>query len=314
MADVIGMDAIWAQMDSLIPKEEPTVERLDPFECRRCHGFNMLNGVCRDCGVCIQHIDDSAEWNCGVTESGVASDGCRVGMARDELHTSSWGQGTVMNVAYHQRAKWGFAGRINFHSSMNHRDRALYKVYQEFDQIGQRLGISKSAITEAKKMYKDISEQKLYRGNIRKGVKANCIAEACKKAGVPRTTEEVAEAMGMSTTDISRTSNKMEIVEQKSGFTGPADIVPRIFNDIELSCTDREKSVLKMKCIRRCEELSECPELMGKTPKAVAVVIIYNVLTSQGHPLDKGDFVRTQEKISMATFNKLDAIVKKLAH
>lgn len=312
--DDLSLDQLWAQMDAALPPAEKKVEvkTTSLNVCSNCGYDDMTRGTCYNCGLTTQYIDETAEWKGGVSETGVSSDPSRVGMASDPLYSKNWGSGTMMRVSYRDRKKWGFVNKVNSHSSMNHRDRALHKSYGEFDNIGRKLGLSAAIVTTAKTIYKDLSEKILTRGAIRVGSKANCILQACQQAGFPRTTEEVAEAFDISTTDISRTACKMETLEVKtSGFTDPADVVPRIFNGLDLSVTGREKSVLKMRCIDTCKVVEDCHELQGRTPKAVAVVVIYRVLTNNGIDIEKSHFVSSGD-ISSATFNKIDAIIKKM--
>ena len=308
MAD-ISLDQIWEQMDSLLPKKEIPVF-LPSHICTNCGYDDVCDATCGKCGLVKQHIDDSAEWRGGVSETGVSCDPSRVGMISDPLYSSNWGSGTIMKVGYRDRKKWGFVSKVNTHSSMNHKDRALHKSYGEFEDVGRKLGLQGVILIEAKAIYKELSEKVLTRGAIRVGMKANCILRACQQRGVPRTTEEVAIAYGITTTDISRTAHKMELLEKTSGFTDPADLVPRIFNTLEFGKTDREKSVLKMRSVDACRKVEECHELQGRTPRAVAVVVIYRVLTNNGIKMDKTYFVQNGE-ISAATFSKIDNIVKK---
>ena len=309
MTDV-SLDQMWAQMDSLLPpKEEPAT--MSSNICTNCGDDDMSGATCRKCGLTISFIDDSAEWRGGVSETGVSCDPSRVGMSSDPLYSTNWGSGTIMKLGYRDRQKWGFVNKVNTHSSMNHKDRALHKSYGEFEDIGRKLGLMQVITVTAKASYKELSEKVLTRGAIRVGMKANCVLRACQQHGVPRTTEEVAAAYNITTTDISRTAHKMELLKKTSGFTDPADIVPRIFNTIEFGKTDREKSVFKMRCIDACRKVEECHELQGRTPKAVAVVVIYRVLTNNGIKMDKTYFIQNGE-ISAATFNKVDNIVKKM--
>jgi len=310
MADM-SLDQLWSQMDSFLPAKE-VVPTLTPNICSNCGHDDMSGGVCYKCGLTVSFIDDSAEWRGGVSETGVSCDPSRVGMASDPLYSANWGAGTIMKVAYKDRRKWGFVSKVNTHSSMNHRDRALHKSYGEFEDIGRKLGLTHTITVTAKNTYKQLSEKVLTRGAIRTGMKANCILRACKQHGVPRTTEEVAAAYEITTTDVSRTAHKMELLDKTSGFTDPADIVPRIFSTLEIGRTGREKSVLKMRCIDMCRSIEDCHELQGRTPKAVAVVVIYRVLVNHNINLDKAHFVNSGE-ISSATFNKIDSIIKKMA-
>ena len=309
-----SIEQIWQDMDSLLPQEpvaevpETNIEGM----CPRCKSFDTNCGVCYSCGLTLDYIDSTAEWKSGVSETGVSSDPSRVGMASDPLYSSKWGSGTIMKVSYTEKKKWGTTGKINFHDSMNHRDRALYKAYQDLEIIGIKLGLSANVLGHAKFLYKKLSETTLTRGKVRTGVKANCIFAACRHFNVPRTTDEVSHAFGIKTTDISRTSCKMEIFDKKQEYTEPADLVPRLFNNINIGLKPKEMSSIKMRSIKRCRDIEECEELMGKTPIAVATVVVYMVFSENGHVIDRASYLADQDNISPATFNKIYNIIKKI--
>ena len=126
--------------------------------------------------------------------------------------------------------------RINFHTSMNHKDRALHHAYDDLDRIGRTvLGLPEAVMLEAKIMYKKFSESLLTRGAIRVGIKANCILRACQNAGVPRTTQEVADAFNIPSRDISRTADTFrETIPEVQVVTGtkPSHLIYRIFNQV----------------------------------------------------------------------------------
>lgn len=306
------MDYLFSQFDTIEPVSKVVIEKYDPEQCRNCKKLDgILGPTCTFCGFTDSHqICQEAEWKSGVSEDGVAHDPCRVGMAADPLYSNSWGRATLITTNFKNRQKYGLAARINFHSSMNHRDRALHKAYQEFDTIGSSLGLTVAIIKYAKTFYKKFSETALTRGAVRNGIKANCIFWACKVNNVPRSTQEIATAFGISTNDISRTFDKTRdiITPTTNTITKPVDMVPRIFNTLGINC-HRENSKLKMKCCRVCESVARCPKLMGKTPNAVAVAVIYRVLKDTPSEITK-EFLAEKISISVATINKLDVIVK----
>lgn len=308
----VTIDGLFDVLDSLQPKHTVVPEIHDPEQCRNCKKFDgILGPTCTFCGFTEQiYICEEAEWKSGVSEDGVAHDPCRVGMAADPLYSSNWGRATLISTNFKNRQKYGLAARINFHSSMNHRDRALHKAYQEFDAIAQTLGIGGSIVQYAKTYYKKFSETALTRGAVRNGIKANCLFWACKINKFPRSTQEIADAFGISTNDISRTFDKTrEIINPKiNSITKPVDMVPRIFNTLGIN-VHRENARLKMKCCRVCESVARCPKLMGKTPNAVAVVVIYRVLKDTPSEISK-EMLADKISISIATINKLDVIVK----
>ena len=298
------MDLIWQQYDALM--SVTTEEKRDPMTCK-CGGHKVFLPdslpVCTSCGVVDTHyVDDSPEWTSGVDESGNVNDPSRCGMAGDTtLFSESWGMGTVMNTAYGNYEQKRIA-RINFHGSMNHKDRSLFHAYKQLDEIGKDiLHVPDNVLREAKILYRKFNSEKLTRGAVRTGIKANCIFYACKLNNIPRTTQEVADAFGIPTRDLSRTSDmfrSLAVKEVGKNIHG-SDIIKRLLNGFDVS---RE---VKMKCVKFSERIQKCVGLMGKNPKSVAAVVIFKVTKSP-----KSTIV---EKcgISMPTLNKIETIIDK---
>ena len=307
VSTMIDIDSIWNTVDELTSTPESRDIDVDPYMCSNCKTYDNINdNVCMNCGFTSNiWIDDGAEWRSGVSEDGVVHDPCRVGMAQNPLYSSDWGKGTVMNVKRGQAKRYRLASIINYHGAMNHKDRALHKAYADFDRAAANLGVSAAIVSMAKMLYKKFTEETLTRGKVRTGIKANCLFFACKNHGVPRSTQEVAEAFQIDTKDISRTFDKAKdsIQPSQAKITRPSDMIPRIFNNLGV-VLDRAMSVKKMKCVKICDKLMECPKLMSKTPLAIAAVVIMQELQ-----LSRAETARVSG-ISVATIAKIDAIVK----
>jgi len=305
----MDLDSIWNVVDELQKENEPVAEvtHTDPELCKNCNKSGFIkDDVCTNCGLTSNiWIDGTAEWRSGVSEDGVVHDPSRVGMAQNPLYSSDWGKSTLMNVKRGQGKNYALIAKINYHSGMNHRDRALHKAYGDFERAGENLKVSKAIVTMAKALYKKFSEQALTRGAVRTGIKANCLFWACKSQGVPRSTQEVADAFSIETKDISRTFDKARdaIGPRHSKITKPADMIPRIFNNLGI-VMNRELSVKKMNCVKRCNKLVECPKLMSKTPMAVAAVVIMQELG-----LGRAEASRASG-VSVATISKIETVVK----
>jgi len=306
----MDLDSIWNVVDELQKENEPVTEIIynDPelcVNCKKC-GF-ITDNVCTNCGFTSNSwIDCTAEWRSGVSEDGVVHDPSRVGMAQDPLYSSNWGKSTLMKVKRGQGKRYALAAKINYHAGMNHKDRALHKAYSDFDRAGENLNVSKGIVTIAKVLYKKFTESNLTRGAVRTGVKANCLFLACKEQGFPRSTQEVAAAFSIQTKDISRTYDKAKAIHTGSitnKITRPSNMIPRIFNNLDV-IMDRELSTKKMKCIKRCDKLMECPKLMSKTPMAIAAVV-----TMQELKLTKSETAKISG-VSVATISKVEVVVK----
>jgi transcription initiation factor TFIIIB Brf1 subunit/transcription initiation factor TFIIB len=318
--------AAWAAFD-LIRAEAPpcpAFDKLAEYHCNVCGGRKSYDvyddlPVCTDCGkVDDSYVSDEPEWRSGLDESGVASDPSRIGAPVNTDHFSAaWGQGTLIRVpawrgpnspsTYKQMRM----ARIHQHSTMNHRDRALFHAYLSLDKVGKQiLNLPEAVLYQAKIKYKAFNEAVLTRGAVRNGIKANCIFQACREFGVARTTKEIADAFGIPPRDLSRTTEifQEQVPDKKVHVTTPADLIARFVN--EIACIpDAVRGRIKMKIVKGCHALDECVELMGRTPKAVACAVIFYVLSLEGLKPNKTDICRICD-VSVPTLGKIETLVK----
>lgn len=312
---------IWEVFDAFRKSQEVPetiiITKNDLYFCG-CGGTKYPNSenmpVCSSCGrVDKMCLDDSPEWTSGVSEGGVSTDPSRCGNnATDtDLYSSQWGVGTIINAQYKSSYSMRRMARINFHSSMNHKDRSLFHAYKDIDEAAKEtLKLSDHIIRDAKIMYRKFTGEKLTRGAIRLGIKANCVLYACKLSNFPRTTKEVADAFGIPTKDISRTAHIFretilsETQKCSSTITRPIDVIHRLLNSFDITGVDRQK--FSIKCRTLCKHLEECVPLMGKTPTSIASVVILLIF---GTHTTKND-VCEKCGISMPTLNKIEMLAK----
>ena len=310
------LDEIWEYFETTRRIETSTKKVSSQFFCE-CSGVKVLGTdnlpVCTKCGLVESSvIDESPEWTSGVSEDGVSKDPSRCGnLASDtELFSSSWGTGTVISTHNVPSYAMRRMAMINFHSSMNHRDRSLFHAYKDIERPAKDvLNLTDSIVRDAKVLYRKFNCEKLTRGAIRSGIKANCVMYACKLSNVPRTTKEIADAFDIPTRDISRTAQIFKetilgntTATPKPNITRSSDVVHRLLNSFNLG-SDRQ---IRIKCIRMCKKLDNCTMLMSKTPSSIASVV---VLLSLGSLTTKQD-VCEKCGISMPTLSKIEAIVK----
>lgn len=308
----MDIDTLWTEFEAALPpRPVVSVPKKSFYECIECGGPKMFSyeglPVCKNCGLCdSMFIDDSPEWMSGVNEDGTVTDGARCGAPKDTLlFSEQWGSGSIICTKGAKTAMKRLA-TINFHGSMNHRDRALYHAYKNIEEISKDvLHLPDCVSRNAKILYKKFNGEKLTRGAVRIGIKANCILYACKLSKVPRTTKEIADAFNIPTKDISRTDEIFKDVifgnEHKNTVTRPHDVIHRLLNDFDVP----DKRKIKMSCIRLSENLEKCVALMGKTPNSIASVVILKVLGDFTNKLD----ICKKCSISLPTLNKIECIV-----
>lgn len=299
---------IWSDLDRLIHK--PTTKPVDNRLCEYCSGSKILTRegmVCTECGT-VDHvyIDETAEWTSGMNDDGKGSDPsrCALPSANHELFSDAWGKGTVIATKYSSTYETKRMAKINFHNSMNHKDRSLFHAYKDIDEAC--VNLPDTVLKDAKSMYKKFNEGKLTRGAVRSGIKANCVLYACRLAQIPRTTKEIADMFGIQSKDLSRTTQMFTdtIKEEKTDknfVTKPFNVMQRLLNAFDVSRDQR------LRCNKMCSDLESCVDLMSKSPNSVATAIIFLVM--------EGSVSKTilceKCSVSVPTLNKIVNIAKR---
>lgn len=301
--------AIWSDVDKLL-KKPILIKSVNKNLCKNCDVIKIFNreGIptCPSCGlVDSQYIDEAPEWTSGISDDGKVTDNSRCGNpdANPELFSDSWGKGSIIVTKNMSSYKDKRMAKINFHQSMNHKDRSLFHAYKDIDEAC--ILLPDSVLKDAKMMYKKFNDKKLTRGAVRTGIKANCVLFACRMSKIPRTTKEIADMFSIQSKDISRTSQMFKTVmlgkTTNSYTTLPHDVMQRLLNAYDVSREER------LKCNNMCSKLESCSDLMSKTPNSVASVIIYMVLKNR---VSKNDICE-KCSISIPTINKIENIIKK---
>ena len=300
---------IWSDIDKLLQQtteEKPVNINL----CRECAGVKIFSPeglpTCSDCGLVEdRYVDDTAEWTSGMNDDGKVNDPSRCGNpnSNPELFSQNWGKGTIISTQHSSTYENKRMAKINFHMSMNHKDRSLFHAYRDIDEACHTL--PEVVLKDAKMMYRKFNEEKLTRGAVRLGIKANCVLYACRLAKHPRTTKEIADMFGIQSKDVSRTTQIFKDtimgMTEKNYVTKAFDVMNRLLNSFEVTREER------LKCNQLCKTTDDCAELMSKTPNSVASAIIYIVM---GTNVKKTELCE-KCNISVPTLNKIENLIKK---
>jgi transcription initiation factor TFIIB len=301
---------IWSQVDQLLNTKTIEKKPIDTKLCKECKIPKVITReglpTCPGCGIMDTiFIDETPEWTSGISEDGKVNDPSRCGNpnSNPELFSQSWGKGTIISTQRGSSYENKRMAKINFHQSMNHKDRSLFHAYKDIDEACDTL--PDSVLKDAKMMYKKFNENKLTRGAVRTGIKANCVLYACRMSKIPRTTKEIADMFSIQPKDVSRTTQMFKetmLGKTTSNYTTlPHDVMNRLLNSFDL---DR---VEKKECAKLCARLENCSELMSKTPNSVASVVIYMV-TKQKYSKSE---ICEKCNVSVPTINKIENIIKK---
>ena len=131
---------IWSHVDKLLKK--PLLKKPNnTYTCKECNGTKVFSRegmpTCSECGlVDSMFIDESPEWTSGISDDGKINDPsrCTGPNANPELFSQAWGKGTIIATQHASTYESKRMAKINFHQSMNHKDRALFHAYKSIDE------------------------------------------------------------------------------------------------------------------------------------------------------------------------------------
>ena len=167
--------------------------------CNMCNSVMIImedgfpTCVNKECGVINRDtLDYSPEWRFYSAEDKNANDPTRCGNPINPLlEKSSFGCKVLCNTksSYEMKKirKW------TEWQSMPHKEKSLYDEFQFITIMAQNSDIPRIFIDFAMIIHKDISQQKMFRGMNRDGIKAASIYISCRLNGCPRTAHEIAE-------------------------------------------------------------------------------------------------------------------------
>jgi len=200
--------------------------------------------------------------------------------------------------------------------SMPHKEKSLYEEFQFITIMAQNAGIPKIFIDDAMIIHKDISEQKMFRGLNRDGIKAASIYISCRLNSCPRTAHEISEIF------------KLDKTSATNGCSTAVNILNNIERDVEPSQQTNLQQTTPSSFIERyCSKLNVNAELtmlskfvaqkiehagsiMDNTPHAIAAGIIFFISQNCNLNISKYD-IKQICGVSEVTINKC---FKKLEH
>ena len=190
---------LWDAFENDKKETKSSVVDLESDFCTLCKNILVLTEEgfpsCSnpDCGVIYTNIlDYSPEWRYYGADDKNTNDPTRCGNPINPLLIeSSFGCKVLCSPtsSYEMKKirKW------TEWQSMPHKEKSLYNEFQFITTMAQNSGIPKIFIDNAITIHKDISEQKMFRGLNRDGIKAASIYISCRVNGCPRTAHEIAE-------------------------------------------------------------------------------------------------------------------------
>jgi transcription initiation factor TFIIB len=283
--------------------------------CKICSSTLIImdNGIptCTnvECGLMYRDIlDYSPEWRFYGADDKNANDPTRCGNPINPLLVeSSFGCKVLCDTksSYEMKKirKW------TEWQSMPHKEKSLYDEFQFITVMAQNAGIPKIFIDYAMTIHKDISEQKMFRGMNRDGIKAASIYISCRLNGCPRTAHEIAEVFKLdktsATTGCSMAVNILHNIERnvepsqqtELGITMPSSFIERYCSKLNFN---QELTMLSKFIANKIEKNNI---ITDNIPHAIAAGIVYFIAQSCKQNITKQD-IKVVSGVSEVTINK----------
>lgn len=261
------------------------------------------------CGVIYTHtLDYSPEWRYFGADDKNANDPTRCGNPINPLLVeSSYGCKVLCTpkCSYEMKKirKW------TEWQSMPHREKSLYDEFQFITIMAQNSGIPKIFIDEAMIIHKDISEQKIFRGLNRDGIKAASIYISCRLNGCPRTSHEIAEIFKLdktsATNGCSMAVSILHNIERTLDTAGQSELcatTPSAFIERYCSKLNMSHDITMLAKFVSCK-LEKINAITDNTPHSIAAGIIYFIAQNCRLAITKPDIKRVCG-VSEVTINK----------
>lgn len=192
--------------------------------------------------------------------------------------------------------------------SMPHKEKSLYEEFQFITIMAQNSGIPKIFIDEAMAIHKDISEQKMFRGLNRDGIKAASIYISCRLNGCPRTAHEISEIFKLDKTSatngcstaINILNNVERNIEQTPTIletTTPSSFIERYCSKLNMN------QELTMLCTFIAKKVESQQIILDNAPHAIASGIVYFISANCHLDITKLE-IKQISGISEVTINK----------
>ncbi|MFP4186038.1 MAG: transcription initiation factor IIB [Thermoplasmata archaeon] len=302
-------------------EEKRSVEKVT--ECPECGSRHLAQDydrgelICEDCGLVIdnQYIDEGPEWRAfdmKQEEKRARTGAPMTVMVHDKgLSTSidssdkdSYGRpiSSKKKAQIYRLRKWQRRIRVSDSTERN-----LAYALTEMNRMASTMGLPKNIKETASLIYRKAVKKNLIRGRNIKRVVAASLYAACRKANVPRTLAEIAEANYSDRKEIGRTYRFLsrELV-LKLKPTKPQEYLSRFCSELDLS-----GKVQKM--AKEIIDQAENRELLsGKGPTGLAAATIYIASINGGERRTQREVADVAAVTEVTIRNRYKELVDKL--
>lgn len=286
-------ERLWAilDMEKKYNNEDHLINKIEETDfCEKCNNLMIYSEegftTCPNKECAIMHkycLDYSPEWRYFTNEQKSNNpDTTRCGNPIDPLLEESSYSCKIMcsssaSPEMKKLRKWS-----KWHS-MPHKEKMLYEEFQLIQIYATNGGIPKLFVDEAKIIFKDLYEQKTFRGMKRDAMRAACIWIACWKNNCPRTPNEIADifhidkasaSLGCSTAEQLLKSHERNMLDNDKSILctlKPSSFIERFASKVNFT---KEQQLLSKFICQKVEKNELIPD---NRPQAVSAGIIYFV-------------------------------------
>lgn len=285
--------------------------------CRKKENYLMDQGMlrCKKCLSIISNITNQPEWRYYGSGDSKSLDPTRCGMPVNSLLPES---SVGSTVAFNSNTKtMNQIRKYQQWNGMPYKERSLYKVFLEIQEICKKNNIPNIIINGAKSLYSIVSKTKISRGSNRKGIIAACVYFSCKECNVPRSSKEIAEMFSINSTVMTKGVKKcQEIIymnkKNKLRLTNSESIRPKHFIARFCNKLKMDDEVTK-RIIDICNISIDKNIISENTPPSIAAGCIFYFIKNNEISISKKDISEIC-KISEVTINKCTKKLEKNKH
>lgn len=279
------IDVIEPSDTKLSDKEQP-VPTLSGRQCPSCTSENLIYDgergelVCNSCGLVIEEniTDPGQEWR--AFDADQRNSRARTG-APIKYSKANRGLSTEIDLynkdahgvrvpskrhaQLYRMKKWHKRASIASSSERNY-----LIALPELNRVSSYLGLPENIRENAALLYRKCVQNNFIRGRPIETVVQAVIYAACRKAGMPRTLDEIAKISGLPKKEIGRAYRAISHgLNLRIPLTDPASYVPRYVNALKLSAESQEEAVRLLKKAMKMGLVS------GRSPTGVSAAAVY---------------------------------------
>ena len=274
-------------------EESETTETDEELVCPECAGNLVVDDergetVCADCGLVVSEdeIDPGPEWR--AFDAREKDEKSRVGAPTTKMMHD---KGLSTNIGWQDKDAYGNALSSRQREKMQRlrtwnerfrtrdsKERNLKQALGEIDRMASALGLPENVRETASVIYRRALDENLLPGRSIEGVSTAALYAAARKAGTPRSLDELTRVSRVDKDEIARTYRY--VVRELNLEIKPADpesYVPRFASDLQLSeeVERRARSLLST--------AKEQGVHSGKSPVGLAAAAVYaaSLLTNE---------------------------------